>query len=204
MNKSKKLFNSEDFDKKKSLFKPEDFDKPAVSGEHGVPRTVPHHPQKKSNVTKIIGWFVVAGIIIAGVIFLANKDKDNDSNKITTEATAQKGENHCTDNKSYTKEPKGNTKAALSDMAKEKNAANETNSEPSVVDENHVTTSTEKSPNSSSNRSENNVDDDVETNARRVIHGDFGNGQERKDKLGSSYSEIQGKVNEMYRQNLVH
>lgn len=120
MNKSKKLFNSEDFDKKKSLFKPEDFDKPAVSGEHGVPRPVPHHPQKKSNVTKIIGWFVVAGIIIAGVIFLANKDKDNDSNKITTEATAQKGENHCTDNKSYTKESKGNTKAALSDMAKEK------------------------------------------------------------------------------------
>lgn len=204
MNKSKKLFNSEDFDKKKSLFKPEDFDKPAVSGEHGVPRPVPHHPQKKSNVTKIIGWFVVAGIIIAGVIFLANKDKDNDSNKITTVATAQKGENHCTDNKSYTKESKGNTKAALSDMAKEKNAANETNSEPSVVDENHVTTSTEKSPNTSSNRSENNVDDDVETNARRVIHGDFGNGQERKDKLGSSYSEIQGKVNEMYRQNLVH
>lgn len=203
MNKSKKLFNSEDFDKKKSLFKPEDFDKPAVSGEHGVPRPVPHHPQKKSNVTKIIGWFVVAGIIIAGVIFLANKDKDNDSNKITTEATAQKGENHCTDNKSYTKEPKGNTKAALSD-GKRKNAANETNSEPSVVDENHVTTSTEKSPNTSSNRSENNVDDDVETNARRVIHGDFGNGQERKDKLGSSYSEIQGKVNEMYRQNLVH
>ena len=204
MNKSKKLFNSEDFDKKKSLFKPEDFDKPAVSGEHGVPRPVPHHPQKKSNVTKIIGWFVVAGIIIAGVIFLANKDKDNDSNKITTEATAQKGENHCTDNKSYTKEPKGNTKAALSDMTKEKNAANETNSEPSVVDENHVTTSTEKSPNTSSNRSENNVDDDVETNARRVIHGDFGNGQERKDKLGSSYSEIQGKVNEMYRQKIVH
>lgn len=204
MNKSKKLFNSEDFDKKKSLFKPEDFDKPAVGGEHGVPGPVPHQPPKKSNVTKIIGWFVVAGIIIAGVIFFANKDKDNDSNKITTEATAQKGENHCTDNKSYTKEPKGNTKAALSDVAEEKNAANETNSEPSVVDENHVTTSTEKSPNTSSNRSENNVDDDVETNARRVIHGDFGNGQERKDKLGSSYSEIQGKVNEMYRQNLVH
>lgn len=204
MNKSKKLFNSEDFDKKKSLFKPEDFDKPAVGGEDGAHSPVPHQPRKKSNVTKIIGWFVVAGIIIAGVIFFANKDKDNDSNKITTEATAQKGENHCTDNKSYTKEPKGNTKAALSDVAKEKNAANETNSEPSVVDENHVTTSTEKSPNTSSNRSENNVDDDVETNARRVIHGDFGNGQERKDKLGSSYSEIQGKVNEMYRQNLVH
>lgn len=48
------------------------------------------------------------------------------------------------------------------------------------------------------------VNGDVEENARRVIRGDFGNGQERRDKLGSSYSEIQGKVNEMYRQGLVH
>ena len=48
------------------------------------------------------------------------------------------------------------------------------------------------------------VSGDVEENARRVIRGDFGNGQERKDKLGSSYSEIQGKVNEMYRQGLVY
>ena len=48
------------------------------------------------------------------------------------------------------------------------------------------------------------VSGDVEENARRVIRGDFGNGLERRDKLGSSYSEIQGKVNEMYRQNLVH
>lgn len=48
------------------------------------------------------------------------------------------------------------------------------------------------------------VSSDVEENARRVIRGDFGNGQERRDKLGSSYSEIQGKVNEMYRQGLVH
>ena len=43
----------------------------------------------------------------------------------------------------------------------------------------------------------------VEENARRVIRGDFGNGQERKDKLGSAYAEIQSKVNEMYRQGLV-
>lgn len=48
------------------------------------------------------------------------------------------------------------------------------------------------------------VSGDVVENARRVIRGDFGNGQERRDKLGSSYSEIQDKVNEMYRQGLVH
>lgn len=45
---------------------------------------------------------------------------------------------------------------------------------------------------------------DVVENAKRVIRGDFGNGQERKDKLGSAYSEIQSKVNEMYRNGQVH
>lgn len=45
---------------------------------------------------------------------------------------------------------------------------------------------------------------DVAENAKRVIRGDFGNGQERKDKLGSAYAEIQSKVNEMYRQGLVY
>ena len=47
------------------------------------------------------------------------------------------------------------------------------------------------------------ISGNVEENARRVIRGDFGNGQERKDKLGSAYAEIQSKVNEMYRQGLV-
>lgn len=48
------------------------------------------------------------------------------------------------------------------------------------------------------------VSGDVVENAHRVIRGDFGNGQDRKDRLGSAYAEIQSKVNEMYRQGLVH
>lgn len=47
------------------------------------------------------------------------------------------------------------------------------------------------------------VSGDVVENAKRVIRGDFGNGKERKDKLGSAYTEIQSKVNEMYRLGLV-
>lgn len=39
---------------------------------------------------------------------------------------------------------------------------------------------------------------------RPVVALIYGNGNERKAKLGSSYSEIQGKVNEMYRQGLVN
>ena len=47
------------------------------------------------------------------------------------------------------------------------------------------------------------VRSDVEAEALKVIRGDYGVGKERKDKLGAKYAEIQGKVNEMYRQGLV-
>ena len=44
----------------------------------------------------------------------------------------------------------------------------------------------------------------VDEIALDVIRGIYGNGQERKQKLGDRYVEIQGKVNEMYRNGLVH
>lgn len=44
----------------------------------------------------------------------------------------------------------------------------------------------------------------LEEKANLVIRGDFGNGEERKKKLGAQYKEIQAKVNEMYSQGLVY
>ena len=44
----------------------------------------------------------------------------------------------------------------------------------------------------------------VEAKAKQVIRGIYGNGSIRKQKLGNDYAEIQGKVNEMYRNGLVH
>lgn len=40
---------------------------------------------------------------------------------------------------------------------------------------------------------------DMDAEVQKVLHGDYGNGQERKDKLGSSYSKIQRAVNRYYR-----
>lgn len=40
---------------------------------------------------------------------------------------------------------------------------------------------------------------DVDAEVQKVLHGDYGNGQERKDKLGSSYTKIQHAVNRYYR-----
>lgn len=44
----------------------------------------------------------------------------------------------------------------------------------------------------------------VEETANEVIRGLYGNGNVRKNKLGSRYQEIQNRVNEMYRQGLVN
>jgi len=43
----------------------------------------------------------------------------------------------------------------------------------------------------------------IEEKAWRVIRGDFGNGLDRKQKLGSEYQTIQRRVNEMYRDGTV-
>lgn len=43
----------------------------------------------------------------------------------------------------------------------------------------------------------------LEQKAKEVIRGNYGNGIERKQKLGSQYDEIQGKVNEMYKNGFV-
>lgn len=40
---------------------------------------------------------------------------------------------------------------------------------------------------------------DMDAEVQKVLHGDYGNGQERKNKLGSSYSKIQRAVNRYYR-----
>ncbi len=202
MNKSKKLFNSEDFDKKKALFEPEDFDKPVEENEKGrIESSNPPYPLKKLSKTRIIGGLVVVIVIMTGAIFFANKD--NGSNKPMTETTAQEGKKHDVGNKVSQTDPKGKVRVTPSDAPKEKSADDNTKSEPSAAEESNVATSKGQLLTNSSEKSGNNVGGDVETNARRVIRGDFGNGQERKDKLGSSYSEIQGKVNEMYRQGIV-
>lgn len=232
MNKSKKLFNSEDFDKKKPLFGPEDFDK------SGNDSSSPH-PVEKFRKAKIIGGIVAAAVIISGGIFffINNKESEGGNDGTPTEVIAQNTENQNegndapaaeTSNEDVSAESKGvpaNTSEAPAVENTDESPANTTSSaNPAKANDNQVAerpakrnpatiaepvkpvqskpaaTQTTK-PFSVTSAP---VSGDVEENARRVIRGDFGNGQERRDKLGSSYSEIQGKVNEMYRQGIVN
>ena len=195
---------------------------PVVAEPEPAPAPTPQ-PEKKSNTGKVIGGLVAAAAIIAGIFFfINNKEGERGNDSTPTEVIAQNTEN----------QNEGND--ALAAETSKEDASAESNGVPANGSEASVAENTDKSPantTSSANHAKANdnqvaepalskpaatqttkpfsatsapVSGDVEENARRVIRGDFGNGQERKDKLGSSYSEIQGKVNEMYRQGLVH
>lgn len=191
-------------------------------------------PEKKSNTGKVIGGLIAAAIIAGIFFFINNKESENGNDNTQTEAIAQNTENQDKGNDAHAAEnsnedasaesngvPANGSEAPVAENT-DKSPANTTSStNPAKANDNQVAEQPTKQnpatiaepahskpaatqntkPSSSTSVP---VSGDVEENARRVIRGDFGNGQERKDKLGSSYSEIQGKVNEMYRQGLVH
>ena len=223
--------NSRKFDFSKSNENRFDFTKdepdvvetPQQSNASSNPDANATQSNNKSNTGNIVGSIVAAAAIIAGIFFfINNKENEGGNNSTPTEVIAQNTENQNEGNDALTAE------TSKEDASAESNGVPANGSEASVAE------NTDKSPantTSSANHAKANdnqvaepalskpaatqttkpfsatsapVSGDVEENARRVIRGDFGNGQELKDKLGSSYSEIQGKVNEMYRQGLVH
>lgn len=191
-------------------------------------------PEKKSNTGKVIGGLIAAAIIAGIFFFINNKESEGGNDSTPTEAIAQNTENQDKGNDAPAAEnsnedasaesngvPANGSEAPVAENT-DKSPANTTSSaNHAKTNDNQVTEQPTKQnpatiaepaqskpaatqPTRSSSATSASVSGDVEENARRVIRGDFGNGQERKDKLGSSYSEIQGKVNEMYRQGLVH
>ena len=191
-------------------------------------------PEKKSNTGKVIGGLIAAAIIAGIFFFINNKESEGGNDSTPTEAIAQNTENQDKGNDAPAAEnsnedasaesngvPANGSEAPVAENT-DKSPANTTSSanhaktndnqvaeqptkqNPATIAEPAQSKPAATQPTRSSSATSASVSGDVEENARRVIRGDFGNGQERKDKLGSSYSEIQGKVNEMYRQGLVH
>lgn len=182
-------------------------------------------PEKKSNTWKVIGCLVAAAIIVGIFFFINNKESEGGNDSTQTEVIAQNTENQNkgndalvadNSNEEASAESKGvpakgseapvaeNTDESLVNTASSANPAKANDNqvaEPAKTAQSKPAATQTTKPFSATSAP---ISGDVEENARRVIRGDFGNGQERRDKLGSSYSEIQGKVNEMYRQGLVH
>lgn len=76
-----------------------------------------------------------------------------------------------------------------------------TKEEPSVPVQSQPSKSSPATTQTQSNASLN-VSNDVEAEAMKVIRGDYGIGQERKDKLGNKYQTIQNRVNELKKEGV--
>lgn len=191
-------------------------------------------PEKKPNTGKVIGGLIAAAIIAGIFFFINNKESENGNDNTQTEAIAQNTENQDKGNNALAAENSNEYASAESKCVPangsevpvaentDKSPANTTSSanhakandnqvaeQPTKQNPATIAEPAQSKPAATQNTKPSSstsvpVSGDVEENARRVIRGDFGNGQERRNKLGSSYSEIQGKVNEMYRQGLVH
>lgn len=166
-----------------------------------TPISTAPQPEKRINIGKVGVGIVVVAAIITGLFFFANKENKKSIDNTAIEIAIQNTENKDNSNDITTAEstneeanPNGETVSANSP-------------ELSVPANTDTNTNKESATSPSANQSSIvpvNVNGTIEEKARQVIRGDFGNGQERKDKLGASYSEIQSKVNEMYRQELVY
>ena len=190
--------------------------KPQIKHEDGV-RTSPQDHEKTSNTGKIIGGLIIVAAIIIGVYFFGMKDSDKpteDNIVASTELLARNDENTTEDAAAGSIPTGDNTSNGEENSTDEvsdslpKDAVNvpSANDGSSSLAQDESNKAEEKSSVTSSGvssaASSIPLSGEVEENARRVIRGDYGNGQVRKDKLGAAYAEIQSMVNEMYRQGL--
>lgn len=197
---------------------------PEQKSESTLSSETPEHKQE-SKKGKVIGGIAAVAVLLGGIYFFGIRNNGSDVNGDTTPEHVTQVENTA---KSETlDETNANGESAAVNAGTEK--PSEAENTPSATDggkgsapakddedkaDRHPANDTpaaqptkpslSKQATASPQGATATINGDVEENARRVIRGEFGNGQTRKDKLGTSYSEIQGRVNEMYRQGLVH
>ena len=180
--------------------------KPVVTEE--TPKTptepAPSDSTTSSNKGKWIGA-AIAALLIAGCAYYFstnNSGKEEIPQEQVSNETRQAEETNAADStaKAEAYEEEQNT-SETNDVATGSDESQVENNEPqkqevkkqsSTVNEPVKATSADASVSSS-----------TEENAKRVIRGEFGNGQTRKNRLSDKYTEIQKRVNEMYRNGLV-
>lgn len=178
--------------------------------------------KKNDGIVKyLVGAFLVLTAILCGGYFLFFNQSDTSDNNIKTEVT----ENATNQQDSNTRVEKANLKNEESNedfvgQTEELNASNSKSNndkvnKPAELNEKQTDSSADKE---SSHAVQSSMDNNsnkqyssqaslpislLEQKAKEVIRGNYGNGIERKQKLGDQYVEIQDKVNEMYKNGLV-
>lgn len=154
---------------------------------------------KKSNRTLALVAVAVVALIVVGMVFFF-KGNDNE-NKTVAQPVAEQTE-QSTDEKQD--EAVATTGETESTQATEQTPVE---AQPTVSSQTAVTPPAKEpqkevsqiKPATYENSTIPQLASTIEEQARQVIRGDFGNGEERKRKLGAAYNEIQSMVNELYR-----
>ena len=176
------------------------------------------NPKQKGNGKK---WglliALVAMVVIAVLLFKPGK-ADNDS-FVVSQTVAETVENNTSETSTQIAEQGTPEAKANEDVVETKgnpnnseNVTAENNKSKSDLDakasqsqeQPSATTSVKKTSSVAQSKDISVPVGTLEEKAKLVIRGDFGNGEVRKIKLGSEYSAIQGKVNEMYAKGLVY
>lgn len=174
-------------------------EEPDVSGNNGsiepdlTPTPTPNKPKSKN-------WlWILLGVIVFGVIgyIFFSKSGDKAAETSDQEAEVVVAPSEPTDT-TIVEGTEGEEIAPENDNEVANNP--ETQSSDAVETPATVDNTSNGTPSTSVNVP--NVSNDVEAEAMKVIRGDYGIGQERKDKLGSKYQTIQSRVNELKREGI--
>ncbi len=174
-------------------------EEPEVSGNNGsiepdlTPTPTPNKPKSKN-------WlWILLGVIVFGVIgyIFFSKSGDKAAETSDQEAEVVVAPSEPTDT-TIVEGTEGEEIAPENDNEVANNL--ETQSSDAVETPATVDNTSNGTPSTSVNVP--NVSNDVEAEAMKVIRGDYGIGQERKDKLGSKYQTIQSRVNELKREGI--
>lgn len=163
---------------KEKIFNPEDFDKD------------PATPEKKYT-GKIVGATVVVLLIVGIIVFFGLKGCGADNVNPSKELSKSGEESILLDSSSEVRSEAEIEESQISDVA--------INNDEAKVVPNSEGERTEESPTVPPSPSPA-VSSDIEQEAMKVIRGDYGVGQERKDKLGNQYGPIQNRVNQLKRE----
>ena len=146
----------------------------------------------------IVGLAALIVVVIVGFVLFGNNQSTGKSDAIVTDSLTK----DSVQKDSTTADTLKNEKTTVvsneeSNNKETEDKKDEMQSKASVPVDSNAKSLQEPNTESSSMNS-------VEAKAKQVIRGIYGNGSVRKQKLGNDYAEIQGKVNEMYRNGLVH
>ena len=155
---------------------------------------IPTNSRKKL----IVGLAALIVVVIAGFVLFGNNQSTGKSDAIVTDSlTKDSVQKDSTIADTLKKENSSVGSNEESNNKETEDKKDGMQSKVSVPVDTNVKSQQESNAESSSIGS-------VEAKAKQVIRGIYGNGFVRKQKLGNDYAEIQGKVNEMYRNGLVH